>query len=55
MVHYTMEYYAPERKVLLPFETVWMELENTLSETSQLVKEIVYDLSYKKNLTNKIN
>ena len=25
---YTMEYYAAERKELLPFATVWMELEH---------------------------
>ena len=35
-----MEYYAAERKKeLLPFTTVWMELESTmLSEISQAVK-----------------
>ena len=38
---YTMEYYAAERKKeLLPFLTVWMELESTmLSEISQAVKD----------------
>ena len=36
-----MEYYAAERKKeLLPFLTVWMELESTmLSEISQAVKD----------------
>ena len=35
-----MEYHAAERKkVLLPFVTAWMELENImLSEISQVVK-----------------
>ena len=34
-----MEYYAAERKELLPFETAWMELESImLSEISQAVK-----------------
>ena len=37
---YTMEYYAAERKELLPFTTAWMELESiTLSEISQAVKD----------------
>ena len=27
---YTMEYYAAERKELLPFATAWMELENIM-------------------------
>ena len=36
-----MEYHAAERKkVLLPFVTAWMELENImLSEISQVVKD----------------
>ena len=36
-----MEYYAAERKKeLLPFPTVWMELEGiVLSEISQVVKD----------------
>ena len=34
-----MEYYAAERKELLPFTTAWMELETImLSEISQLMK-----------------
>ena len=42
---YTMEYYAAERKKeLLPFSTVWMELESImLSEISQVVKD-KYDM-----------
>ena len=38
---YTMEYYAAERKKeLLPFATVWIELQSiTLSEISQAVKD----------------
>ena len=37
---YTMEFYAAERKKeLIPFATVWMELESImLSETSQTVR-----------------
>ena len=35
-----MEYYAAERKELLPFATAWMELESImLSEISQVVKD----------------
>ena len=35
-----MEYYAAERKELLPLSTAWMELESTmLSEISQVVKD----------------
>ena len=46
---YTMEYYTAERKKeLLPFTTAWMALESImLSEMSQMVKEIPYDLTYK--------
>ena len=37
---YTMEYYAAERKELLPFATAWMELESImLMEISQVVKD----------------
>ena len=53
-----MEYYTGERKKeLLPFATAWMELENImLSEISQLVKDKYhYDLTYMRNLMNKIN
>ena len=41
---YTVEYYAAERKKeLLPFMTVWMELESImLSEISQEVKDKYY-------------
>ena len=43
---YTMEYYAAERKELLPFATAWMELENImLSEISQMVKDIFHMIS----------
>ena len=36
---HTMEYYAAERKELLPFMTAWMELESImLSEIRQVVK-----------------
>ena len=44
---YAMEYYAAERKKeLLPFMTVWMELENImLSEISQAVKDKYHMIS----------
>ena len=44
-----MEHYTAERKKeLLPFTTAWMALESImLSEMSQMVKEIPYDLTYK--------
>ena len=53
----TMEYYTAERKEkLLPFMTAWMELESiTVSEISQLMKEIPYDLTYRRNLMNEKN
>ena len=52
---YTMEYYTAERKKeLLPFVTVWMDLESImLCETSQVIKKIPYNLIYKGNLINK--
>ena len=42
-----MEYYAAERKKeLLPFVTVWMELESImLSEISQVVKDKYHMIS----------
>ena len=44
---YTMEYYTAERKKFLPFATAWLELESImLSEVSQMVKEIPYDLTF---------
>ena len=37
---YTMEFYAAERKELLPCVTAWMELESImLSEISQVMKD----------------
>ena len=44
---YTMEFYAAERKKqLLPFATVWMELESImLSEISQAVKDKYHMIS----------
>ena len=37
---YTMEYYLAVKKKILPFETVWMDLENImLSEISQSEKD----------------
>ena len=42
-----MEYYAAERKKeLLPFVTVWMELESImLREISQVVRDIYHMIS----------
>ena len=43
---YMMEYYAAERKELLPFVTAWMDLENImLREISHVVKDKYYMLS----------
>ena len=44
---YMVEYYAAERKKeLLPFMTVWMELESImLSEISQVVKDKYHMIS----------
>ena len=44
---YTMEFYAAERKKeLLPFATVWMELESImLSEISQAVMDKYHMIS----------
>ena len=52
---YTVEYYAAERKELLPFLTAWIVLESImLSEISQAVKnKYYYDLTCKWNLINK--
>ena len=51
-----MEFYAAERKkALIPFATVWMELESImLSEISQAVRDkIPYDLTFNCNIINK--
>ena len=50
-----MEYYfAVKKKKILPFATVWMDLENImLSEISQ--SEISYDFTHMWNLMNKLN
>ena len=47
MVHYTIEFYAAERKKeLLPFATAWMELESImLSEISQMVRDKYHMIS----------
>ena len=44
---YTMEFYTAERKKeLLPFATVWMELESImLSEMSQVAKDKYHMIS----------
>ena len=47
-----MEYYAAERKELLPFATVWMELERNKPGGE---RQIPYDLTFNWNLINKTN
>ena len=43
---YTMEFYAAERKELIPFATAWMELETImLSEISQAVRDKYHMIS----------
>ena len=43
---YTVEYYAVERKELLPFATAWMELESImLSEINQVLKDKYHMIS----------
>ena len=43
---YTMEYYAAERKELIPFATAWMDLESImLSEISQVVRDKYHIIS----------
>ena len=43
---YTMEYYLAIKKNVLPFATVWMDLENImLSEISQSEKDKYYMIS----------
>ena len=43
---YTMEFYAAERKELLPLATAWMELESIiLSEISQTLQDKYHMIS----------
>ena len=43
---YTMEFYAAEKKKLIPFATAWMELESImLSEISQAVRDKYHMIS----------
>ena len=43
---YTMEFYAAEKKKLIPFVTAWMELESImLSEISQTVRDKYHMIS----------
>ena len=45
---YTMEYYSSsKKKEILPFVTAWMNLkDNTLSETSDGKRQILYGITY---------
>ena len=41
------------KKEMLPFVTVWMALESTMfGEISQTEKDILYDITYMRNLKN---
>ena len=53
---YTMEFYTAERKKeIIPFATAWMELESImLSEISQELREVPYDLTFNWNIINRI-
>ena len=43
---YTMEFYAAERKELIPFATAWMELDSVmLSEISKMVRDKYHMIS----------
>ena len=53
---YTMEYYlAVKQKKTLPFATVWMDIENILSEISWSEKDKYHMISLMWNLMNKRN
>ena len=54
---YTMEFYlAVKMSKILPFATVWMDLENIkLSEISQSEKDRHYDFTSMWNVMNKLN
>ena len=42
-----MEYYAAERKELLPFVTAWMEVESIMLRKPGGETQIPFDLTYK--------
>ena len=52
-----MEYYLATKKKILPFATVWMDLENImLSEINPAIeRQIPYDFTHMWNLMNKPN
>ena len=55
---YTTEFYLAikKRKKIIPFATVWMDLENImLSEIRQSERKIPYDFTHMWNLKNKLN
>ena len=54
---YTMEFYlAIKKKKILPFTTIWMDVENImLSEISQSEKDKYHMISHMWNLMNKLN
>ena len=54
---HTLEFYlAIKRQKILPFETVWMDLENImLRQTGQSEKDKYYMIPLMWNLINKLN
>ena len=53
---YTMEFYSAVKKKILPFVTVWMDLENIiLTEISESEKDKYHDFTPMWNLMNKLN
>ena len=49
---YTMEYYSAVKKKILPFVTVWMDLENIMLS---VIRQIPYYFTHMWNLMNKLN
>ena len=48
-----MEYYSARRKnEILPFATIWMDLENIKWNKSDRERWILYDITYTQNLRN---
>ena len=46
-----MEYYtAIKKNEILPFATMWMDLECTVNEISQIIRQICYVITYMWNL-----
>ena len=55
---YSMEYFlAIKKKKILPFATVWMDLENIMlyKITQTKKRQILYDITHTWDLMNKLN